>query len=243
MRTKAGAQLSLFDSKSAKRRSVRGRRRRGHRGATHKRRPELSARHPVHVVLRTVREVGNLRRRRIYHAFRWATHTAAKRENFRIIHLSIQRTHVHMLVEADHKYALSRGMQGFAISAAKHINAALSEGPNARHGRVFAERYYAQIITSPTQACHALAYVISNWRKHREDRTAETRDWHIDWFSSAVMFPDWTEYGDDPFLWRGPPTYDPLLVFRPRTWLLREGWKKVSPSISCYDVPSSGGRP
>ena len=53
------------------------------------------------------------------------------------------------------------------------------------------------------------------------------------------MFPDWAEYGDEGFLWRGPPTYDPLLVYRPRTWLLREGWKKHSATISCREVPSA----
>ena len=63
--------------------------------------------------------------------------------------------------------------------------------------------------------------------------------WIIDWFSSAAMFPDWAEYEEDEgFLWRGPPTYEPLLVYGPRTWLLREGWKK-SGSISCRDVPSA----
>jgi hypothetical protein len=34
--------------------------------------------------------------------------------------------------------------------------------------------------------------------------------WKLDWFSSAVTFPGWAEYGDAAFLWRGPPTYDPL---------------------------------
>jgi hypothetical protein len=67
-------------------------------------------------------------------------------------------------------------------------------------------------------------------------------DWRIDWFSSAAMFTGWVEYGeyaDEPFLWRGPATYDPLLVYQPRTWLLREGWKKAGP-ISCREIPSAG---
>jgi len=37
----------------------------------------------------------------------------------RILHVSTQRTHIHLLVEADHKDALASGMQGFQISAAK----------------------------------------------------------------------------------------------------------------------------
>jgi len=60
----------------------------------------------------------------------------------------------------------------------------------------------------------------------------------IDWFSSAVMFPDWAEYGEEAFLWRGPATYDPLVVYQPKTWLLRAGWKKAG-SISYRDVPSA----
>jgi hypothetical protein len=62
--------------------------------------------------------------------------------------------------------------------------------------------------------------------------------WTIDWFSSAVTFPGWAEYGDESFLRRGPPTYDPLVVYQPRTWLLKEGWKKAG-AISCREVPSA----
>jgi REP element-mobilizing transposase RayT len=195
----------------------------------------------VHVVLRVVGAVGNLRRRRAYHAIREATLTTARRERFRIVHLSIQRTHVHLIVEATDQVALGAGMQGFQISAAKHLNAAIGKerGGARRRGTVFPDRYYAEIITSPRQARHALSYVILNWRKHQEDRNSVTRGWRIDWFSSAVMFPDWAEYGEEALLWRGPATYDPLLVFRPRTWLLREGWKKHGATISCWDVPSA----
>ena len=116
--------------------------------------------------LRVVREVGNLRRRCVYQAIREATLTTALRENFRIVQLSIQRTHVHLLVEAKDKDALAAGMQGFQISAAKHLNAAISKGrPGARRrGNVFPDRYHAEIITSPRRARHALSYVMINWR-------------------------------------------------------------------------------
>jgi hypothetical protein len=107
---------------------------------------------------------------------------------------------------------------------------------------VFPDRYYAEIISSPRQARHALSYVINNWRKHQEDRSPVTHDWRIDWFSSAATFADWTEYGDEAFLWRWPPTYEPLLVFRPRTWLLREGWKRHGATISCREIPSAKRR-
>jgi REP element-mobilizing transposase RayT len=236
-------QLVLFKKRGGKRRRA-GRKPKGRRaGSRHKVRPALNARYPVHVVLRTVREVGNLRRRFTYKAIREATLTTARREDFRIVHLSIQRTHVHLLVEADGKRALAAGMQGFQISAAKHLNAAISRdkpGPR-RRGAVFPDRYYAEIITSPRQARHALSYTLNNWRKHKEDQGFPMREWKIDWFSSAAMFPGWAEYPpyeEDPFLCCAPETYDPLIVYQPRTWLLREGWKKSS-SISCQEVPSA----
>jgi hypothetical protein len=78
---------------------------------------------------------------------------------------------------------------------------------------------------------------MNNFRRHQEDLVSPIKTWAVDWFSSAAVFPHWAEYGDAPFLWRGPETYDPLIVYQPQTWLLREGWKK-SGEISCRSVPS-----
>jgi REP element-mobilizing transposase RayT len=234
----------MFKKRGGKRRGA-GRKPKGRRaGSPHRVRPELKARHPVHVVLRVIRAVGSLRRRSTYRAIREATLTAARREDVRIVHVSIQRTHVHLLVEADDKEALASGMQGFQISAAKHLNAAISKGKPGprRRGTVFPDRYHAQVITSPTQARHALNYVLNNWRKHEEDRKQPMSEWKVDWFSTAAMFPWWAEYGpyeEEPLLWRGPETYDPLVVYQPRTWLLREGYKKGGPPISTREVPSA----
>jgi REP element-mobilizing transposase RayT len=233
-------QLVLWKKRGGKRRGA-GRPPKGKRaGSPHKKRPYLHARYPVHVTLRAVAAVGKLRRRCAYQAIREATLTTARREDFRIVQLSIQHNHVHLLVEAEDKAALASGMQGFQISAAKHLNAAISKGKPGprRRGPVFPDRYHAEIITSPTQARHALAYVMCNFRKHQEDRRDPMSSWTIDWFSSAVSFPGWEEYGDEAFLWRGPPTYDPLIVYQPRTWLLREGWRKAG-TVSCREVPSA----
>src|ERR1041385_7627511 len=167
-------QLPLFKPHGGKRRGA-GRPPKGKRaGSPHKKRPYLHERYPVHVSLRVVGEIGNLRRRCVYQAVREATLTTARREDFRIVHVSIQRTHIHLLVEANDKEALAAGMQGFQISAAKHLNAAISKGKPGprRRGVVFPDRYHAEIITSPTQARHTLSYVMNNWRKHQEDLRA-----------------------------------------------------------------------
>jgi putative transposase len=188
--------------------------------------------------MRVVPVVGSLRRRDMYKAVRNASLAAARSERFRIVHVSLQRSHVHMLVEAEHKAALARGMQGFQISAAKHINAALGSGKQPRRGKVFSDRYHLEVIRSPTQARHAISYVLGNWRHHGEDRGELSSTWLVDPFSTAILFPDWVERQDEPWLWPMRETYDPLLVFRPRTWLLAEGWKKAG-TISYRAVPGA----
>jgi len=154
-----------------------------------------------------------------------------------IVHISVQRTHVHMLIEAENKAALARGMQGFQISVARNINTALGDGKRRRRGKVFADRYHLEVITSPTRARHAISYILSNWRKHGEDREGLPSMWLVDPFSSGISFPDWKELEDKAWMWPIRATYDPLVVFRPRTWLLSEGWK-LAGTISARDVPS-----
>ncbi|HSN30820.1 MAG TPA: transposase, partial [Kofleriaceae bacterium] len=92
----------------------------------HVKRPAFASERVVHVTLRVERAVGKLRTRACYRAIREAAVTVLPHEDCRIVQLSIQSTHVHLLVEADHSKALSRGMQAFQVSAAKHINAAIS---------------------------------------------------------------------------------------------------------------------
>jgi REP element-mobilizing transposase RayT len=204
----------------------------------HKERPAHNHRHPVHVTLRVVADVSSLRSRDMYLQLREATIVTAKREDFRIVQMSIQRNHVHLIVEAEHKEALSRGMQGFSISAAKRVNATITERTGVRRsGRVVADRFHARPLTSPRAVRHTLAYVLNNYRRHGEDREGVARTWKIDPFSSGPVFAGWQELEGSPFLWPLRPTYLPLIVFRPRTWLLAKGWQVHHPLISTHEVP------
>ncbi len=205
----------------------------------HKRRPTVDPRNPLHVTLRVVTAVGSLRKRDIFHAIGYATIVAAaeKHERFRIVHLSIQSTHIHLMVEAGSNAALSNGMKAFEISAAKLINRALRQrGIRRRKGQVFADRYNARALTSPRAVRNVLCYVLNNWRHHGEHARLKTRDWKIDPYSSALAFPDWKEREASPILYRPPPNYLALVTWRPRTWLLREGWKRHG-LISIHEIP------
>ncbi|NVB81569.1 MAG: hypothetical protein HOV81_24460 [Kofleriaceae bacterium] len=200
----------------------------------HKKRATLKKHEPVHVVLRADEAVGQLRRREIYKALRGALVTTFTRDDFRIVHVSIQGTHVHLLVEADNRLALGAGMKAFGISAAKRINAALPPTADGkrRRGTVFPDRYHAQIIRTPRQARHGLAYVLNNWHKHG----LVAKDWPIDPFSTGPSFTGWRDLQPSMIEW--PPTYEPLPVWEAKTWLLREGWKKHG-LIGSREVPGS----
>jgi hypothetical protein len=109
----------------------------------HKVRPELSARHPVQITARVVPAVGRLRRRVAYRAIRRAVHVALARADFRIVELCVRATRLELVVEADDKAALARGMQGFQIAAARQLNRIA-----ARRGAVFPDRYRARILAT-----------------------------------------------------------------------------------------------
>jgi REP element-mobilizing transposase RayT len=202
-------------------------------GASHLRRPDVRKTQPQHVTLRCVKDVGYLRKPHAYRAIRRALVAVAAHTGFRVVHLSLQGTHVHLLCEANDRVALSRGVQGFQISAAKALHRELAKRGGPQRGRVFADRYHAVAISSVRQVRHALAYVLNNWRRHREDRDgAGLANGRIDPFSSGLAFPGWRE----PVVVHGLGAYEPLPVLRPESWLLAEGWKRA-PAISVYEVP------
>ena len=137
MARKQPVQQQLFKPRGGKRRGA-GRPPKGARaGAPHKQRPFLHARYPVHVTLRAIAAVGNLRRRSVYQAIREATLTTARREDFRIVQLSIQHNHVHLIVEADDKRALAAGMQGFQ---SRRRSTSMQRSARADRGRGGEER-------------------------------------------------------------------------------------------------------
>ncbi len=107
----------------------------------HQTRPVLAARHPVRITLRTV--LRGLRRRAAYRAIRRATATSLARSDFRIVQLVARDARLELIVEADDKHALARGLQGFQVACARHLNVAA-----ARSGTVFPDRYRAAILTT-----------------------------------------------------------------------------------------------
>ncbi|HEY3803820.1 MAG TPA: hypothetical protein VGL61_14495 [Kofleriaceae bacterium] len=111
----------------------------------HKRRPVVSPRHPVHVVARVVPQLRAFGSRRTWRAVERAVARSLARDDFRIVHVALAHRRLELVVEADDRLALARGMQGFEVSAARALNRALG-----RRGCVFADRYRPRAL--PTRA-------------------------------------------------------------------------------------------
>jgi REP element-mobilizing transposase RayT len=196
------------------------------RGGSHRRRPELSSAHPVHVTLRMDRRRPDLRNHHIYNRVKRVLRAFLGRDDFRVVHISIQANHLHMLVEADDRHALSRNMKSFAI----RMQHALRE----RYGcKLFSHRYHAVQIKTARQARRALAYVLNNWRRHRLDWDDRGRllPAKLDEFSSALAFKGWRGYA-----FVAPVGYEVMPVSAPRTWLLAAGWRDVG-LIDPFETP------
>jgi REP element-mobilizing transposase RayT len=207
-----------------------GRPRKAGSGVAHRRRVQFGRRVPVHVTVRLVRDVGRLRRMTVAAVLRAAFVASARRDGFGICQFSVQRNHLHLVCEADSAERLSRGMQGWAVSAARRLNRRLG-----RAGKVFADRYHAVLLTTPRQVRNALCYVMQNARRHGEEIDPSWGG--IDPFSSAWYFDGWADES-----WRacvvaatGPPP-----VAAASTWLLATAWKRHR-LIGTRERPAAAG--
>jgi REP element-mobilizing transposase RayT len=163
-----------------------------------------------------------LRRRAAFRVIRSAI-ADARGERFGVVHFSVMTNHVHLIVEAHDKLALSRGMQGLKISIAKRLNKIWGR----RRGTVFGERYHPGEIATPTQARNTLLYVLGNARKHAAQRGVRMPARWVDPYSSARQFDGW----------RQNVRPEPGVVVPPACWLLRSGWRRRGP-IDAHAIPT-----
>jgi hypothetical protein len=193
----------------------------------HRKRERVDPRHPILVTTRVMPDVARLRTEVMFEAIRTAMALATKWMNepepVRFVHASVQGNHLHLVVEAASSKALSRAMKGLLVSIAKRLNAIAG-----RKGRVFADRYHTSMLATPTQVRNGLAYTLLNFRKHGEARPNQ----RLDPYSSAFALPDWQT---EASIRLADVT---MQVALPRTWLLREGWRRAG-SISPWDTPSA----
>jgi REP element-mobilizing transposase RayT len=167
--------------------------------------------------MRARREVVSLRRGGVVARIKEAI-AAAHKDDFRILHFSVQANHIHLMVEASDQRALTEGMRGFAIRMSHAVNRKLG-----RRGQLVAERYHAKELKTPREVRNAIIYIHGNNRRHGDREL-------IDACSSAPWF--------DGFRAPFEPRPDPPTA-APRTWLARVGWRRRG-LIDLTECPRAG---
>ena len=149
-----------------------------------------------------------LRSRRAFAVLIAAFAAMREREDFRLVHYSVQSNHMHLICEAHDRTALSRGIQSLATRIAKRLNSLWQ-----RAGKLFADRYHDHILRTPREVRNALAYVLNNAAHHG----VALEDGFPDPCSSGRWFSGWKNR---------PPqvAWPPNPLAAAKTWLLSVGW-------------------
>jgi len=177
---------------------------------SHVARKRVTRHRPVHVTVNVVAGLPSLRGALLAVHVLAAIAGGNQREDFRVVHFSVQSDHVHLICEAHGNEALALGMRGIGGRIAKKVNGVLG-----RKGRVIADRYHAHVLNTRAEVRNAVRYVIRNAERHGVLRGASDlahvdalnggqnggqeggagRAWWsgLDPLSSAVVFPYWLE--------------------------------------------------
>jgi REP element-mobilizing transposase RayT len=186
---------------------------------------------PAHVTVRVIGGLPSLRTVRIVRAVERTFAKGCARRGFRLVHYSLQGNHAHLIVEAQDRESLGRGMMAIGARLARAVNRVVG-----RSGRVLADRYHVRLLPTPREVRNALRYVLLNARRHAAAvRSAMTQAARLDPASSARWFDGWKRKGSEI----GEAEEDrprKRSVARPRTWLLTAGWRRHG-LLDPADVP------
>ncbi len=192
-------------------------------------RPAHAAYHPALVTVKLRQHLPRLRNRAERAAL--LTHFARGKDRFgfRLLHFAILNDHLHFVVEAKDRTALSRGLQGLLIRLARGLNKLWG-----RKGKVFADRYHDRALKSPREVRNALVYVLGNGRKHAAQGRMIAAFDGPDMFTSAPWFDGFV----DAIEVRGIDGIPPP-VAHARTWLAGVGWRQLG-RIGLAEAPRTG---
>ena len=174
----------------------------------HVKRAKMKHWNPLHVTLRLVDDLPSLRQRDAFDVVYAALAAARARNGLRIVHYTVLANHIHLIVEAQSREVVTRGLIGFQVRLVKALNKLWN-----RRGSIFADRYHDEVITNPRQTRNTLRYVIHNAHHHKLGLATA-----LDPCSSALAFDGWKE---SPNRAQSIPTVVPA-----QTWLLTTGWKR-----------------
>ena len=192
----------------------------------HIKRPELNGREPIGITMKLISGLPSIRTPMIMCSLARAVRLA-RRFGMGVVHFSVQSNHIHLIVEAANKAALTRGMRSLTTSIAKAVHRLIGFG---FCGKVLKARYHAHILKTPTEVKRALRYVVFNLAKHKNCALM------VDPYSSVYMLDslDRVVTGEECRRLEGELRYRPSwlreivgAVSGAGTWLLAIGWRKA----------------
>jgi REP element-mobilizing transposase RayT len=116
---------------------------------------------PAHVTIRVCSDVPSLRTVKLVREVERSFARVCERGDFRLVHYSLQGNHAHLIIEAEDRDALGRGMKALGSRLARAVNRVFQ-----RSGPVLADRYHVRLLRTPREVRNALAYVLLNARRH-----------------------------------------------------------------------------
>ncbi len=130
------------------------------------------------------------------------------------MHYVLMGNHAHLIVEGADLDALGRGMKAVGARLARAVDRVFD-----RSGPVLEERYHLRVLETPREVRGAIRYVLLNAARHARRAGRALR---IDPASSGRWFDGWRpgKVVRERAVAARPP------VARPRTWLLRVGWRR-----------------
>jgi hypothetical protein len=125
----------------------------------HRARPEPAGAFSALVTLKLKKGLPSLRERRIARELAATFEEGGDRGDFRIARYRLQTDRVELLVEAEHRDALMRGMKSIAARVGRAVNRAL-----ARRGSVLGDRYELKVLATPAEIRRVRAALASRRR-------------------------------------------------------------------------------
>ena len=154
------------------------------KGVSHAKRVEVSSDGLTHCTLGLAACLPSLRQEQERKVIEACCLAAKVRFGCNLLHYSIQRNHMHLVLLAPDSKSMSRWAQGYCIRLAKALNKLWG-----RSGKVWRDRFHSTFTRCTYGMQRMVNYVLNNARKHKLDIPKG----EVDPYSSAPWYTKWMD--------------------------------------------------
>jgi len=158
----------------------------------HQSRPTLPSDRPLHVTVKfNKNEIRCLRNKLFYREIR-KSFRCLRAKGVRLIEFSVQKDHIHFLLESGNKLVLGKAMRALSISLSKRFSLLLN-----RKIKALKNRYHLHILNTLKELKNARQYILNNSAKHAS--TTNSDDLYFSRADFTIFKPsiDLLEFLDD----------------------------------------------